>query len=414
MESGSYGQMQQQQQKPQYRPPYHGQASNGYATGYAPPPHPAYAYAPTPQPGTSALLSMSMPPSMAGAGHAQVPYPGNQQTHTQHLNRAPTSLPLSQSVGRLSSAGLMDQVVSTRRPMVSPDPSSEAKPPVSSSKKEARQRRDSRSSRSSRSRTSTPPSTPARAVTLRSSRAASNAGQAGEDQGSQTPSSAGPHRTPSKRVQAALDSNAAAAQASVSQRPGGLRRTASEYGATTPKTAKKYSGSIESGGLGSPADMDSVIMRQQQSQAYTATMSALQRSSGAATPTESTSVGASMMRTRSSPGFAPTLARPASSGDASTAVPRRSSTLSGLQMSPMPRATVAASPLPGQEVSYETAAAALDQIALFLNQQSALLAKDPNQDVRLAIGTFEQSQSIGDLRARVQARSSSGAFLGLA
>lgn len=362
-------------------------------------------------------LSASMPPSMSqdsSSMYAQYAVPPTRYPGSQSM-----AMSLSQSQGRLSNAGLMDSILASKRAVASPDiPQQEDMHSMRDvyQTSESGSRRNSKSSRSSRSRTSTPPSTPARFGTLRASRSAASVAKDGPV--GQTPSSVGPHRTPSKRVQALQTSlESPATIPGQPQRPNTLRRSTSEYGSQTPKTLRKLNTStpLASLGLASPVDAESNALRHSLNPSV---LQSAQRARAAIVSGELDGTSIGMTRTRSSPGYVPNMARPHSSSESSntgSAVSRRSSTLSSLQMSPLPipqdSAALRLAPSPNSAAHYATAYQAADALFAFLSAESVKIASNPNQPASLALGTHEQLHSIDALRSLINARLQPGTVL---
>lgn len=356
-------------------------------------------------------LSMSVPASMSRSGYEQPVHSQLQASARPH--------------GRMSSAGLLDQIVSSRQVLVSPNPEqpgnvSQATSLNMDSKKGVRSRASSRSKKTS----PTPPLTPGRS-SLRSSKHGIDPGQletilsghttpTGEATGArQTPSSAGPHRTPSKR---ALSYEDAAPQAitpattNTLRRPSTLRRTASH----TPGATFDRSASFD--GLASPANLQA--SQRAQNAAHFAMASAMPPAQKARIAASANlefpgSTSGVMSRAQSSPGYALSGAfSPQESSSQTVASPdsaynqskRRSNTLTALHMSPLGLSTGQSSqPSPGtsQPVSFAEALLALDQITSFLNYQSSIITPYTTQSVDSVLGTYEQMQSIEDLKKRV-------------
>lgn len=238
------------------------------------------------------------------------------------------------------------------------------------------------------------------------------------------------------------------------QRPN-IRRTASH----TPKSNRKGSTPAAltmSSGLASPAEMQ---LRAQQA-AHFVNMQPDQKARIANVEAElelTSANAATMMRAMSSPSYANNssnsifasstngqggagpISRPSSRDSADPSNNnnlnynrnRRSSTLSGLQMSALPSSAIgttslnnasdiysrqhqlhqsrkAASSSPVNTVSYAEALLALDQVDAFLEGQAKQLNSAQNQQPALALGTQDQLRGIRDIRQRIQTRLANG------
>lgn len=358
-------------------------------------------------------LSMSVPASMSRTGYEQPAWTQLQSSARPH--------------GRMSSAGLMDQIVSSRQVLASPVPEqmmeqSNQAVPV----KEKKGLRSRASSRSSKSKTSpTPPATPGRSG-LRQSKHGVDATQlhtilsghttptAASPVGNrQAPSSAGPHRTPSKRTLSyeSVPQQAATPAATTPRRPSTLRRTASHTpGSTLDNT-------FDTSGLASPADLQASHRAQNAAQfAMASAMAPAQKARIAASANLEFPGGASggMSRAQSSPGYALSgsysqqqvapLQTPVSPSNPNDQAKRRSNTLSSLHMSPMaasPRRGSDPAYSPSHTVSFAEALLALDQITSFLNYQSSIMTPFSDQSTDNVLGTYDQLQHIEDLKRRV-------------
>ncbi|KAK9899951.1 hypothetical protein P389DRAFT_5995 [Cystobasidium minutum MCA 4210] len=327
--------------------------------------------------------------------------------------------------GRMSSAGLMDQIVSSRQVAVSPNPEKENMHPslVPKEKKGVRSRASSKSKT-----TPTPPATPGRAG-LRASKHGVDPTQletilsghttpTGETAPRQTPSSAGPHRTPSKRTLSyeSVPQQAITPAATTPRRPSTLRRTASHTpGSSSPH--EYIAGGAD--GLASPANLQASQRAQNAAQfALASAMGHAQKARIAASANLEFPSGASsgsMSRAQSSPGYALTssfsqqpnnnvaMASPGMSYN--DQAKRRSNTIS-LQMSPLSTSTYgpssASSSNSNVPVSFAEALLALDQMSSFLNHQATFISSHSNQTMDNVLGTYEQMQAIDDLKRRVQ------------
>lgn len=328
-------------------------------------------------------LSASLPPS-----YLHESQPMHETYHYQHypsatghyLSRSIVSAPLVPSPSRLSSAGLMDQVVNSRRALASPltgevvsFPPATAIPSKTSGKMHGRSRSGTSAS---------PPSTPARSA-LRSSRRPGQVNDAPVMPVSeQTPSQAGPCRTPAKS--SALNTP---------KRPD-LRRTASH---TPHGSARSSPVAVGSAGHSSAAH--------------------LARLSGGGIELDFAGSD-SMTRSTSSPGWALTGSvgtRPSSSSSiasstSGSAPSRRSSQAAGLLMSPIPpnggplSAPAALAATAHVPVSHAQALQAVAQLRLYLSQQAAYLQTAPPQSAATVVGTYEQLHSVDDLYRRVHAK----------
>lgn len=375
-------------------------------------------------------LSASLPSSFSQE-YASHPHTRFVQTSADTLPTNMTSAPLSQSHSRLSSAGLMDQVVSSRRPIPSPSlPHAESMQSSGDTHKtdyidEAHG--DQSRYPVSRSPTSTPPSTPARSGSTRLSRkpvAPFPASSSHESYPSQIISTAGPHRTPSKRIlgiQSSFESSPHAVDPNdpsiVSQRPNTLRRSTSDYSSHTPKSSRRNA-VLAGFGLTSPVDMDLSKLKQQRTATHLAQELSAQSldMTIAAADVKSQTAESGMTRARSSPGDATSIAMLAGSAgnNANTKTSShpswRSSTTSALQMSPLPFVTqhspsdVASTP----PVSVAEALLALDQLSAFLSSHAAVLYSNPQRPAHLALGTQEQCHSIENIRRRIKLSISNG------
>ncbi|CAD6585721.1 MAG: hypothetical protein CYPHOPRED_003181 [Cyphobasidiales sp. Tagirdzhanova-0007] len=394
---------------------------------------------------SSASVPLAVEQEHAAHSHHRFP-----DMNPEHAHPPPSSVPLSQSQSRLSSAGLMDQVVSSRRALASPVEAGVERmqsfgdlydTTTTTSAADEAKSIGSRISRS-RSLTSTPPSTPARIGTLRSSRGAAiglpaSVAQA-EDYSLQSPSSAGPHRTSSRRMQAMQSSfdtqgGSPGGASTALGRPTTLRRSTSEYSSHTPKGPREREAATS---MGAGLDLTLPELPRQHDPAHTTQPGSMHPlhmthigGAGAGMVPEHaavTAAAAGMTRAQSSPGYTSTLPRPASSADLSNttsssnnnssfpAPSRRSTALSALQMSPLPPPSaqtatqMAALPPVSVSVSVPEALLALDQLSAFLSSQATLLYSNPKQPAHLALGTQEQCHTIDNIRRRIQLRLSSG------
>lgn len=327
--------------------------------------------------------------------------------------------------GRMSSAGLMDQIVSSRQVLVSPNPEQENIQPFPATK----EKKGARSRASSKSKTSpTPPATPGRSG-LRASKHGVDATQletilsghttpTGENGPHQNPSSAGPHRTPSKRTLSyeSVPQQAVTPAATTPRRPSTLRRTASHTpGSSSPH--EYIAGGAD--GLASPANLHTSQRAQNAAQfALASAMGPAQKARIAASANLEFPTGTSsnsMSRAQSSPGYAftPTSSQPASvpsimspNNASIDQAKRRSNTLTSLHMSPLGLSTNersgVASVIPTHPVSFAEALLALDQVSTFLNHQASIISSRPNQTTHSVLGTYEQLQAIEDIKRRVQ------------
>ena len=334
-------------------------------------------------------LSASLPPSLLHQGQYQ--YPHYPLAAVNPISRSVASLPLVPSPSRMSSAGLMDQVVSSRRALASPLASEmESFPAMSSSQ----QRVGKKHTRSRSGISTSPPLTPARG-SLRSSR---RSGAQPSDADSTpigyepAPSRAGPHRTPVK------------AASGTPKRPD-LRRTASH----TPHGSRTSSPSLIS-----PAQSDAIrgpLLASMSNSAH------LARITGGGVGLDFAG-GSSMTRAASSPGWAASSTNAVRSASSSSSQAsstsggqhsRRSSQASALLMSPLthggsasaPAATAATSQLP---ISRAEALQAVAHLRMYLAQQAVILQTIPPQSAATVIGTYEQAQAVEDLYRRLQAR----------
>lgn len=357
-------------------------------------------------------LSMSVPASMPRNGYEQSARNQSQTSARPH--------------GRMSSAGLMDQIVSSRQVLASPNPEQmESASQVPSLSKESKKVLRSQASSRSKKKSPTPPVTPGRS-SLRASKQGVDAGQlqtilsghttpTGEVSGTtQAPSSAGPHRTASKRTLSYEDAphhTVTPAAATTPRRPSTLRRSASH----TPGATLDSPAILE--GLASPAKVQASQRAQTAAQfAMASAMAPAQKARIAACANLEFPGGVSggMSRAQSSPGYAlsgsysqqqPASGFAVSPNSTNDLAKRRSNTLTSLHMSPLGLSTSRSSEpshSPDQPISFAEALLALDQIGSFLNHQSSIVSAYPNQSTDNILGTYEQLQSIEDLKRRVQ------------
>lgn len=350
-------------------------------------------------------LSMSVPASMSHTPYEQVPRSQLQSSARPH--------------GRMSSAGLMDQIVSSRQVVVSPNPEQMEGPQLAHRDKKGR-----RSRASSKSKTSpTPPATPGRTAT-RAFKNGVDAGQletilsghttpTGETSAKQTPSNAGPHRTPSKRTLSyeSVPQQATTPAATTPRRPSTLRRTASHTPGSTLDTPAMFDG------LASPANLHASQRAQNAAQfAMASAMAPAQKARIAASANLEFPGGSSsgMSRAQSSPGYALSAGFSQQQSGAQISMSpstvneqakKRSNTMTSLHMSPIggsvnrPRDP---SLSPNHAVSFAEALLALDQVSSFLSYQSSIITPYSNQSMDNVLGTYEQLQAIEDLKRRVQ------------
>ncbi|KAL7006603.1 hypothetical protein EMMF5_003769 [Cystobasidiomycetes sp. EMM_F5] len=365
----------------------------------------------------------------------------------QMTQSSASSVPLQQSTrSRMSSAGLMDRIVSSREISLPPaatspetiegimhttDLTARSMPPSTSSSDAST---SSRTSRSSSSKSATPPTTPARTGGSRITRSSASKQTPTQTQTtptaqfSQTESLAGPHRTPSKRNLSAMASTdfnrpsgfspavpVDARSTKTPQRPG-IRRTASH----TPQSSRPGS----AGNIRLQA-MSNAVSASPYDQQFPSRLSSADYGQPVMQAFETHLVeevhnndSSSILRTQSTPGLLQD--RPSSSLQnalgATSMLPvtrsRRAGTLS-LQMSPLSAPSTSSSPQehvsapPSPMASFADALNALNVLSNFLAFQSTRTnTVQPNEP---ALGTPDQHQAISDLRYRVQMRMSGSA-----
>lgn len=323
-------------------------------------------------------LSASLPPSYVH--HTQQMQDTYQYQHyplttVNPLSRSVASAPLVQSPSRMSNAGLMDQVVNSRRALASPLSNDIDSFPSGAgvAKKASKKHGRSRSGTSA-----SPPLTPARSA-LRASKRSGAAGEIDTTTPSgngQTPSQVGPCRTPAK-----------ISASSTPKRPD-LRRTASHtpHGSRTASPAGPPNAAHLARLAGGGVELDF---------AGSSSMSRAASSPGWA-------LGASQPRPSSS---SSSLASSASS----SAPSRRSSQAAGLLMSPLPHEgphSASALPAPSAQmpISHAQALGAVTQLRLYLAQQAAILQTIPPQPAATVVGTYEQAQAVDDLHRRISGK----------